>query len=107
MIPDPTDSTKWFIGSASEPSLGIQVGDVTLDNVHSEALCLGRPCVVHNPSDHGMRSWKLNWRGDKGQMERICPDHGTGHPDPDDMLYQAAQGREYLRIHGCCGCCRV
>lgn len=107
MIPDPTDDTKWIIGSAAEESLGFQVGASTLANVHPESACAGRHCVVHNPSDHHMRDWSLNWRGDTRVMERMCP-HGVGHPDPDDIAYhQKVAGKKevWQAIHGCDGCC--
>lgn len=104
LIPDPTDSSTWFIGSATERDFGAQIGEATLVNVHSETLCAGRACVVHNPSDHHMRAWRLNWRDDRGLMERICP-HGIGHPDPDDMAYQRSAGRVGHSVHGCDGCC--
>ncbi len=105
MILDPTDPSKAFIGSAAESDLGMQVGHATLVNVHPASACAGRACVVHAPSDHHMRSWTLNWRGDKGQMERLCP-HQVGHPDPDDLAYHVSQGHEYMGVHGCDGCCR-
>lgn len=104
MIEDPTDPTKWFIGSATEPVFGSQVGHATIINVHPASACKGRPCVVHHPSDHRMREWALNWRDDRGLMERLCP-HGTGHPDPDDMAYQASAGRSWQGVHDCDGCC--
>lgn len=104
MILDPTDSSRAFIGSAAESEFGVQVGDATLVNVHPDTACAGRACVVHRPSDHHMRSWRLNWRGDRGLMERLCP-HGIGHPDPDDMLFHAENGREWMGVHGCDGCC--
>lgn len=104
MIPDPTDDTQWFIGSAAESALGVQVGDATLVNVHPPQRCAGRPCVVHNPSNHHMRGWRLNWRGDRGLMERLCP-HGTGHPDPDDVAYQLSVGPTAVGVHTCDGCC--
>ncbi len=87
LIPDPEDPTKWIVGSA------------VLSNVHLPEKCAGSACVVHNPSNHHMRDWPLNWRDDRGMMERICP-HGVGHPDPDS---QRSDG-----VHGCCndGCCR-
>lgn len=107
MLLDPEDPSKAFIGSAAEPLWGIQTGDATLVNVHPATACLGQACVVHNPSDHHMRDWPLNWRGDRGLMERICPSHGTGHPDPDDMTFHRRNGREWMGVHGCCGCCRV
>ena len=37
-------------------------------------------------------------------MERICP-CGGGRPDPDDLTWQVTQGRDYLGVHGCDGCC--
>jgi len=71
---------------------------------HSPDRCKGQNCCIHNPSDHHMISWTMNWRSDKGVMERICP-HGVGHPDPDDADYNDRNGKGYLNIHGCCGCC--
>jgi hypothetical protein len=38
-------------------------------------------------------------------MERLCPEHGVGHPDPDDAAFNVRMGRAYLNVHGCCGCC--
>lgn len=104
MIVDPMDPSKAFIASAAEPTFGVQQGDALLVNIHPADRCAGRHCVVHNPSDHHMRSWLLNWRGDKGVMERQCP-HGVGHPDPDDATYQRSVGRDFLTVHGCDGCC--
>lgn len=72
---------------------------------HTIDKCQGRPCCVHNPSNHKMRKWKLNYRFDKGVMERICPDHGVGHPDPDDAAFWESIGKPEMSVHGCCGCC--
>ena len=69
--------------------------------VHSRSKCQGQHCCIHNPSDHHMRDWPQNWRGDRGIMERICP-HGIGHPDPDDPKTKS----KYEGIHGCDGCCQ-
>lgn len=68
-------------------------------HTHDKSQCNGEPCPVHNPSNHHMRKWPLNYRMDRGITERICP-HGIGHPDPDDIF---AIG--YNAIHGCDGCC--
>lgn len=103
-IADPTDPTVWFIGSAAESVLGVQVGDATLRNVHPVEACGGRPCVIHNPSGHHMRGWRLNWRDDRGLMERMCR-HGIGHPDPDDVAYRLRLGQRGFAVHGCDGCC--
>ncbi|QGF20336.1 hypothetical protein SEA_SIXAMA_186 [Gordonia phage Sixama] len=83
----------------------IFVGDTELHNVHDEKVCKGEPCVIHNPSDHHMREWVLNWRNDRKIFERLCPIHGVGHPDPDQFAYWKRMGREYEMLHGCCGCC--
>ncbi len=103
-IADPTDPSIWFISSAAESGLGAQVGDATLRNVHPAGACAGRPCVIHNPSDHHMREWRLNWRDDRGLMERLCP-HGIGHPDPDDVHYRMRTSERAYTVHGCDGCC--
>ena len=72
---------------------------------HTPDKCQGRNCCVHNPSDHHMRDWVMNYRQDKGVMERICPAHGVGHSDPDDLAYWVSIDRPEMGIHGCCGCC--
>lgn len=71
----------------AEPVLGMQTGYGVL-LTHPKEKCEGReiPCCIHSPSDHHMRTWEMNWRGDTGVMERLCP-HGVGHPDPDHMTY--------------------
>lgn len=96
VIPDPDHENTYLIGSGTEPIFGAQVGTVVIENVHTPDRCAGHHCVIHNPSDHHMRGWPLNWRDDWGIMERICP-HGIGHPDPDDI----GDG-----VHSCDGCCR-
>lgn len=68
------------------PAETVTVEGITLNNVHDVALCSGRPCVVHNPTDHHMRGFRLLWRNDRAIFERICP-HGIGHPDPDQYAY--------------------
>lgn len=88
-------------------SMGFSLGRGTvLTNVHSEDKCRGRVCVVHNPTDHHMRSWKMLWRDDRGIFERICPEHGVGHPDSDQFQFWEETGQEDQAVHGCCGCCR-
>lgn len=76
-----------------------------LTAVHSRSLCEGRPCVIHAPTRHHMRSWTLHWRDDRGIFERLCPEHGTGHPDPDQFDYWIETGQEWQMVHGCCGDC--
>lgn len=75
-------------------------------NAHDDGQCAGEHCCLHKPSDHALSQAPLNWRGDLGLMERICP-HGIGHPDPDDLDYKRSVGldADTLAIHGCDGCC--
>lgn len=82
-----------------------EIEGIQLVNVHPESACAGRVCIIHNPTDHRMRSWKLIWRSDRGIFERLCPAHGVGHPDPDQGPYWRETGQEIQAIHGCCGCC--
>lgn len=77
-----------------------------LVNIHPETACTGRPCVIHSPTDHHMRGWRLLWRDDRRIFERLCPEHGIGHPDPDQIPYWEETGQLANTIHGCCGCCR-
>ena len=74
--------------------------------VHLASVCQSRdvPCVIHRPSEHHMRGWRLNWRDDLKLMERVCP-HGLGHPDPDQLAWERASGRDWGRVHGCDSCC--
>lgn len=106
---------------------GKPVGFIDLVNVHPELACAGRDCVIHNPTDHHMRSWPLHWRNDRGLFERICT-HGVGHPDPDQFAYWRAAAEKWrpplnadilddpyppsnpfdgMGVHGCDGCCRA
>lgn len=63
---------------------------------HPAYACMGEYCTIHKNSDHHMKEWPQNWRGDVGIMERICS-HGVGHPDPDEIKKWPG--------HGCDGCC--
>lgn len=64
-------------------------------------------CALHNPTDHHMRDWPVNFRVDKcGLMERHCP-HGIGHPDPDSIHFYSRHDMDYLGVHGCDGCCQA
>jgi hypothetical protein len=72
---------------------------------HDPLLCAGQWCVLHNPSDHGMRGWPTYFRGDKSFLvERNCT-HGVGHPDPDSLDYFIRSGATWMGVHGCDGCC--
>jgi hypothetical protein len=73
--------------------------------VHDEGRCIGEVCPIHRPTDHHMREWPMVYRGDRGIFERLCPDHGTGHPDPDDQVALKFILGESDGIHGCDGCC--
>lgn len=74
---------------------------------HTPEQCIGEWCCVHKPSNHHMRKWNRFYRADKGfLLERMCPKHGIGHPDPDSLAYFKRCGQDWMGIHGCCGCCR-
>ncbi len=76
-----------------------------LKSVHDKKLCVGRNCVIHNPSKHKMSDWPLQYRWDRDFFERIC-EHGAGHPDPDQFDYWREIGVLGIEdIHGCDGCC--
>lgn len=79
-------------------------GGEVLVNVHPSSQCKGRPCPIHNLSDHVMRGFPQHFRSDNGLMERTCP-HGIGHPDPDALPFFEERGITYMNIHGCDGCC--
>lgn len=105
-FPDPDPNEKTHLRAhAAEPTFGIQVGEVEI-STHPPAACAGEWCVIHNPSDHIMRDWPMNFRMDNAALvERLCP-HGIGHPDPDSVAYFMRQGMSSMSVHGCDGCCR-
>src|SRR5882757_3669925 len=76
--------------------------------VHDADKCEGQFCCIHHPSDHPLKDATLQWRADRGMMERQCA-HGVGHPDPDGVAFVArTEGEdtaEAFSMHGCCGCC--
>lgn len=118
-----------------EPRFVTEIEGIQLENVHPADNCAGEPCVIHNPTNHHMRSWRLIWRNDRKLFERQCP-HGVGHPDPDQFAFwdkmSAARDIEIAKwmsqqdpadlammsawdkpsnnwqsmgVHGCDGCC--
>lgn len=66
---------------------------------HHERLCAGRPCCIHHPSAHHMRTWPQHWSQGHGVVLRRCP-HDRLHPDPDDLKSRTGQ-----LVHPCDGCC--
>jgi len=104
---------RWFgmrIKGQAEPveqdSMTLPNGDVL--RFHPQKQCAGGTCCLHNPSDHHMKEWPLNWRDDRGLMERIC-EHGVGHPDPDGLAHIVAvhgqKAADVEAVHGCDLCC--
>lgn len=89
------------------PDDSIEIEGVRLLHVHDRDVCDGRVCVIHNPTDHHMRGWKLHWRGDRGIFERLCPCHKIGHPDPDQGPFWEEMGQDWQWTHGCCGACAI
>lgn len=76
----------------------ILVGGQILKSVHDGSVCAGRPCPIHNISDHSLKYAVQRWNSEKGCVERQC-DHMKWHPDPDDITIHTE--------HKCCGqrCC--
>lgn len=91
---------------SSEDYVLLEHSQQRLHNVHNSDRCQGRPCTIHNRTDHHMRAWPQSWKADRGLiyyygiMERICP-HGIGHPDPDEWWANDSP----MWIHECDGCC--
>lgn len=79
------------------------VGRMSLAMPHDPALCAGRGCSRHHPSNHHMRTWPKVWREYYGYSDRLCS-HGVGHPDPDDVVHLQALGGAST-AHACDGCC--
>lgn len=99
------------VPAAAEESYGVQLPGGAILQTHGPALCKDDPaCCIHKPSDHPLNRAPMNWRADRGLMERMCP-HGIGHPDPDDIAHKRrTQGEQYASgqaVHGCDGCCRA
>ena len=97
-----------ILGQDSETGWWLSAGDgLTLGNIHPQTACEGRGCAIHNhPSNHRLKDAPLNWREDRGILERICV-HDVGHPDPDSAAYLETVGQGVENVHGCCGygCC--
>lgn len=75
-----------------------------IGGIHDPDKCLGKVCIIHNPTIHCMSNFPLLWRNDSKLFERICS-HGIGHPDPDQLDYWKEMGMEWRGAHGCDGCC--
>lgn len=83
--------------------------DGTTLETHGPRFCMEDDnCCIHNPSVHALDHAPLNWRSDRGLMERMCS-HGIGHPDPDALAFRArGKSESWARadsVHGCDGCC--
>lgn len=59
---------------------------------HEVGTCKGSRCPIHNPSDHALRSFPLDFFADVGCMARIVGDILV--PDPDD--YKILNGEEVI-----------
>ena len=73
-------------------------------NIHDSAKCVGRLCVIHNPTTEGPEcDWPTHWREDRSLMERVCP-CGIGHPASEHLAYLEEIDPERAKwegIHGC------
>lgn len=82
--------------------LAFEIEGIRLLGVHSEAVCAGRSCILHNPLNHGMRDWKLIWREDRSIFERLCPECGCGHYDSSQYEFHESLNTGWMSVHGCC-----
>lgn len=69
---------------------------------HNASVCAGERCPLHNPSDHSLRDYPLDWDARGGVMVRVLPDGGT-EIDPDEYRLR---GPKYLYRNAakCKGC---
>ena len=103
--------TRFLVDGWISDEGGKSFGPTPLTMLHQAGACgnkrasvKGRPCVVHNPSDHGMRGWPLIWDARQSRMRRLCP-HDVEHPDLNDAQYWASLGRSEKTDHPCCREC--
>jgi hypothetical protein len=70
---------------------------------HPRTACLGTWCCIHAQMPGPWSAWPRLWREDMGIMERVCP-CGVGHPVAEMYEHAIFLNREYMLVHGCCGC---
>lgn len=93
-----------------------QRGTVQLDNgevlynVHNPNDCAGRPCAIHNPSNHPLKHSQRTFHD--GVIFRVCS-HNVEHPDPDSIAWLTLASDDLTvpaiaSQHICCiaRCCR-
>lgn len=79
--------------------------------VHLPTKCQGRPCTVHNRTDHPSRHMMQVWDDRWGTMRRMC-EHFGEHPDYDERVFHntdelSAPRAQRAREHDCDGCCKT
>lgn len=55
--------------------------------IHLSSECIGRHCVIHDPSDHAYRDWNLVWGFDG--FTRWNPETDEEEVDPDAAAFRA------------------
>jgi hypothetical protein len=71
----------------------------TLYGVHREEKCSGDPCVLHNPSDHDLRDWSLQWI--EGGFVRVNTATDEGRDDPDVAAFRKARSGPRIKCLNC------
>jgi hypothetical protein len=94
---DPAHLEDTSIFAPDEPrTYSLEHSQQQIFNVHHSALCTGRPCTIHNRSDHPLRSSPQIYF--YGLIVRCCT-HLLIHIDPDDPTAAADC------LSDCDGCC--
>lgn len=73
--------TSWVVPEEDRTHT-LENSDAVVFDVHHSARCSGRPCPIHNRSEHSWRGWRQEFID--GVMWRVADDGASRHPDPDD-----------------------
>jgi hypothetical protein len=73
---------------------------------HNGNVCFGQYCPLHNPSDHSLREYPLDWDAKAGVMVRVLPDGGT-EIDPDEYRLHSPEKYLYRNAAKCKGCLEI
>ena len=91
-------------------STPLEHSDQEVSNVHSDKLCAGSTCPIHNRSNHFLRKFPQRLATVNGVVVTVrkC-EHGFQHLDPDESdTYLNKHYMDRKSIEGSCdGCCTL